>query len=103
MTVSAAVALATGGPKGRPDPGTSRLAPLTKREAEVAVLVAEGLSNRSIAEMLVLSKRTIDGHVEHILSKLDFTSRAQIAQRGSRQLPERRSRSAPRAIRPSRG
>jgi len=79
MTVSAAVALATGGPKGRPEPGTSRLAPLTKREAEVAVLVAEGLSNRSIAEMLVVSKRTIDGHVEHILSKLDFTSRAQIA------------------------
>jgi predicted ATPase/DNA-binding NarL/FixJ family response regulator len=79
MTVSAAVALAIGGPKGRPDAGTAPLAPLTKREAEVAVLVAEGLSNRAIAETLVLSKRTVDGHVEHILSKLDFTSRAQIA------------------------
>jgi DNA-binding NarL/FixJ family response regulator len=41
--------------------------------------VAEGLSNRSIAQALVISPRTVDGHVENILGKLGFSSRAQIA------------------------
>ncbi|GAA2104013.1 LuxR C-terminal-related transcriptional regulator [Streptomyces albiaxialis] len=54
-------------------------AALTRREREVAGLVAEGLSNREIAERLVVSKRTADAHIEHILSKLGFSSRAQIA------------------------
>ncbi len=53
--------------------------PLTKREFEVAALVEVGLSNREIAERLVISKRTADGHVERILSKLGFASRAQVA------------------------
>ncbi|WP_435590898.1 protein kinase domain-containing protein [Nocardia sp. bgisy118] len=52
---------------------------LTKREREVAELVAEGLTNREIATRLVISPRTAQGHVEHLLTKLDFTSRAQIA------------------------
>ncbi|GAF49141.1 putative LuxR family transcriptional regulator [Rhodococcus wratislaviensis NBRC 100605] len=52
---------------------------LTRREQEVAELVAEGLTNRSIADKLVISQRTAQGHVEHILSKLGFTSRTQIA------------------------
>lgn len=52
---------------------------LTKRELEVAALVENGLSNREIAQRLVIAKRTADGHVERILSKLGFTSRAQIA------------------------
>ncbi|GAF43577.1 protein kinase domain-containing protein [Rhodococcus wratislaviensis] len=52
---------------------------LTKRERQVASLVAEGLSNRAIAARLVISQRTAQGHVEHILVKLGFTSRAQIA------------------------
>jgi DNA-binding CsgD family transcriptional regulator/sugar lactone lactonase YvrE len=52
---------------------------LTPREREVAELVAEGLSNREIAERLVISKRTADAHVEHIRDKLDYRSRAQIA------------------------
>ena len=42
-------------------------------------LVADGLSNKEIATNLVISRRTAEGHVEHILSKLGFTSRAQIA------------------------
>ncbi|WP_312033639.1 MULTISPECIES: LuxR C-terminal-related transcriptional regulator [unclassified Rhodococcus (in: high G+C Gram-positive bacteria)] len=42
---------------------------LRKREDEIAKLVAEGLSNRAIAESLVLSPRPIDGHVERILIK----------------------------------
>ncbi|WP_433380043.1 ATP-binding protein [Actinoplanes sp. CA-142083] len=54
-------------------------APLTRREHEVAVLIAEGLTNQQIAERLVIGRRTANTHVEHILTKLDFTSRAQIA------------------------
>ena len=53
--------------------------PLTKRERQVAGLIARGLTNKQIATKLVISPRTADGHVEHILTKLGFTSRAQIA------------------------
>nr|WP_246382539.1 helix-turn-helix transcriptional regulator [Prauserella isguenensis] len=52
---------------------------LTRREREVAALVGKGLSNRDIAARLVLSHRTVEGHVEHILAKLGFRSRAEIA------------------------
>ncbi|QTJ68598.1 protein kinase [Rhodococcus sp. ZPP] len=52
---------------------------LTKRERQVADLVAQGLTNKAIATQLVISQRTAQGHVEHILTKLGFTSRAQIA------------------------
>ncbi|WP_245654292.1 ATP-binding protein [Streptomyces violens] len=52
---------------------------LTPRERQVAALVAQGLTNREISEKLVVSKRTVDSHIEHILAKLGFSSRAQIA------------------------
>jgi non-specific serine/threonine protein kinase len=52
---------------------------LTKRERQVAELVAEGLTNKAIAARLVISQRTAQGHVEHVLAKLGFTSRTQIA------------------------
>jgi predicted ATPase/DNA-binding CsgD family transcriptional regulator len=52
---------------------------LTPRELEVARLVARGRSNKRIAAELVISQRTAEGHVEHILAKLGFTSRAQVA------------------------
>ncbi len=52
---------------------------LTTREREVAALVAEGLTNRQIATRLTISPRTAQGHVEHLLTKLGFNSRAQIA------------------------
>ncbi|WP_241031376.1 ATP-binding protein [Rhodococcus koreensis] len=58
---------------------TSDSTTLTKRELEVATLVAQGLTNRAIATKLVISQRTAQGHVEHVLAKLGFTSRAQIA------------------------
>lgn len=52
---------------------------LTRRESEVAVLVARGLSNREIAAELYLSVRTVEVYVDHILSKLGFRSRIQLA------------------------
>ena len=52
---------------------------LSRREREVADLVAEGLTNREIAERLVISERTAEGHVEQIRNKLGFHSRTQIA------------------------
>jgi predicted ATPase/DNA-binding CsgD family transcriptional regulator len=51
---------------------------LTRRELEIAALVAEGLSNREVAERLVISKRTVDAHIEHIYSKLGLSSRVQL-------------------------
>ena len=52
---------------------------LTRRELEVAARIALGKSNRTIAEDLTLSERTIEKHVENIMAKLDVSSRAQIA------------------------
>ena len=52
---------------------------LTAREREVATLIAQGKSNREIADSLVVGKRTVETHVANILSKLGFASRAQIA------------------------
>lgn len=52
---------------------------LTAREHEVARLVARGLTNRGIAEALVISERTVDTHVQNILRKLDLSTRAQVA------------------------
>jgi predicted ATPase/DNA-binding CsgD family transcriptional regulator len=52
---------------------------LGKREAEVARLVADGMSNKQIGARLFISVRTVDGHVRSILNKLGFNSRAQIA------------------------
>lgn len=60
-----------------PDPAPSVL--LTEREREVAALVAEGLSDREIAQRLVLSIRTAQGHVQRILVKLGFSTRTQLA------------------------
>ena len=52
---------------------------LTKREHQIAELLAAGLTNEDIASKLVISKRTVDTHVEHILVKLGFNSRTQVA------------------------
>ena len=52
---------------------------LTPRELEVARLLAGGLTNRRIAETLVISERTADRHVENILGKLGLSSRAEVA------------------------
>ena len=52
---------------------------LTRREREVALLVARGLPNRQIAQELSISERTVENHVHKILKKLGFSSRAGIA------------------------
>jgi non-specific serine/threonine protein kinase len=53
--------------------------PLTRREREVASLVAQGLSNRQIGERLVIGERTVESHVSHMLTRLDLPSRARLA------------------------
>src|SRR5260370_12031987 len=84
LTMEQAVAEALTGGAGVPErasPGqaASASSPLTPRETEIAELVAHGLSNKALAASWGISQRTAEGHVEHILSKLGFTSRAQIA------------------------
>jgi predicted ATPase/DNA-binding CsgD family transcriptional regulator len=53
--------------------------PLSRREREVAILIARGLTNRAIATQLVIAERTAETHVSNILSKLGLDTRAQIA------------------------
>lgn len=60
-------------------PGDVHPAGLTGREAEVAALVARGLTNREIAGRLYLSVRTVEVHVDHALTKLGFRTRTQLA------------------------
>ena len=61
------------------EPESPAFGPLTKRERQTAELVAEGLTNKEIAARLVISTRTAEGHVENVLIKLNFSSRAQVA------------------------
>ncbi|MGQ0616257.1 MAG: ATP-binding protein [Acidimicrobiia bacterium] len=58
--------------------GDGKRAPLSRREAEVAALVAEGLTNRQIAGRLVISERTAQNHVQHILTKLGVANRTEL-------------------------
>ena len=60
---------------------------LSKRELEVVGLVASGMTSRAIAERLFLSERTVESHLEHILTKLGFTSRTQVASWATQNLP----------------
>jgi non-specific serine/threonine protein kinase len=52
---------------------------LTPRQRQVAILVEYGLTNRQIAEQLVISERTAAAHVEQILNRLGYASRHQVA------------------------
>jgi predicted ATPase/DNA-binding CsgD family transcriptional regulator len=81
MPPSRAVAMAVGEQAAAvtPAPACPDPARLTAREREVAALIAQGLSNRDIAARLVISARTAETHVQHIMVKLGLTARAQIA------------------------
>ena len=71
------------GARGRHRQAAAGWESLTESEAKVARLVADGLANREIAERLVLSVRTVESHVSHVLAKLGMRSRVDIV-RGSR-------------------
>jgi predicted ATPase/DNA-binding CsgD family transcriptional regulator len=60
-------------------PTQVRLDALSEREREVALLIAQGLTNREIGAALIISERTVETHVDHLRSKLGVRSRAQIA------------------------
>ena len=80
MDLDQAVAIALADEQPAPAPSAAAAAnPLSRREREVAVLLAEGLSNRQIAERLVIAEKTAALHVEHILAKLGLHSRWQAA------------------------
>jgi DNA-binding NarL/FixJ family response regulator len=66
-------------PGGRAAPAAAGAGLLAKREADVARLVADGLTNKQIGARLFISERTVDSHVRNILTKLGAGSRAQIA------------------------
>jgi HD-GYP domain-containing protein (c-di-GMP phosphodiesterase class II) len=74
--VTAVVEAAGGTPQRTAD---VRPAGLSDREAEVLRLVAQGLSNREIAEQLYISRRTAEHHVQHIYAKIGVSSRASAA------------------------
>jgi DNA-binding NarL/FixJ family response regulator len=65
--------------------GSPIRSPLSRRESEVASLIGRGLTNKQIAEALYVSERTAENHVQHILVKLGFNNRSQIATWSSRQ------------------
>jgi non-specific serine/threonine protein kinase len=86
MTISEAVTFAVEDrqlPKPEPEPepvaGTGPHTGLTRRELEIARLVADDLTNKQIAARLFLSQRTVDTHVTNILNKLGLSSRVQLS------------------------
>jgi DNA-binding NarL/FixJ family response regulator len=70
-------------PREKPFPSRRAIAQqfggLTERERQIAALIAQGLSNREIADTLVISYRTVETHIANILFKLGFTARTQVA------------------------
>jgi DNA-binding CsgD family transcriptional regulator len=81
---AAAELRATGETARKRDPST--LDQLTPQELQIAGLVAEGMTNRQIAEQLFLSPRTIDYHLRKVFSKLGIASRTELVRQG---LPQR--------------
>lgn len=79
LNEAVAYALSTEEPAPMAAGRASAKVPLTPREQEVAALIARGLTNREIAAVLVITERTAETHVQNILNKLGFDSRAQIA------------------------
>ncbi len=68
---------------------------LSRRESEVADLVAAGLTNRAIAERLFLAERTVESHVDHILTKTGLRNRTELAAWSRANQTESRQSSGP--------
>jgi DNA-binding NarL/FixJ family response regulator len=83
LTRDVARLLATSGAPPATDAGAAawRAAGVTRREYEVAVLVARGLSNREIADQLVIAEKTAKNHVQRVLDKLGVSSRREVIAR----------------------
>ena len=58
---------------------TTAAVPLSGREREIAMLAAEGMTSKDIAERLYLSVRTVDNHLQHVYAKLGVSSRTGLA------------------------
>ena len=84
---SGASGVSGSGPRQDPGGGPRSPSPLTPREHEIVLLIAQGLSNREIADELVISPATAARHVANILAKLGFTSRTQVASWATRHEP----------------
>ena len=69
----------TGPPPRRPDLGGDRLAGLTERERAVLRLIGEGLTNRQIADRMVVAEKTVNNYTSHLLAKLGLERRTQAA------------------------
>jgi DNA-binding CsgD family transcriptional regulator len=82
------------------DSAARAASPLSPRESEVASLIALALSNRQIAERLVLSERTVEAHVRSILAKLGYSTRTEIATWTIRGAPDRRAAQSPATYQP---
>jgi DNA-binding NarL/FixJ family response regulator len=78
MSTAAALEYALGDGAG-PSMDLVDAGPLTRREREVAQMVAAGLTNKQIAERLFIAERTAEGHVERIRNKLGVRSRTEVA------------------------
>ena len=79
LDLAVAVTEAPTTPSSGPPAGSAQqVAGLSPREREVAALLALGLSNRQIAQRLVVTERTVGAHIEHILDKTGFASRHQV-------------------------
>jgi DNA-binding NarL/FixJ family response regulator len=70
---------ATGGPTGPRAEQTAGADELTPSELKIALLVAQGMTNREVAASLFLSPKTVEHHLSHIYRKLDVRSRTQLA------------------------
>jgi len=82
MTIDVGVAFAVEGeqqPKPAPAAKPDRPTELTRRQLEIARLVADDLTNKQIAARLFLSERTVETHITHILNKLGLSSRIQLS------------------------
>ena len=66
--------------RSSPDiPSTTGSHPLSRREVEVAVLIAQGLTSKEVGSRLFIERGTVDTHVQHIYNKLNIDSRPQLA------------------------